>query len=462
MTSLNPAPPQASPPHCRPRQKPNVLVLVADDHRHDAIRACGDPVVETPHLDRLIAAGTRFTRAHIMGGNDGAVCAPTRACLLTGVDIFRAVPDAWGDWDARTRLNPGRLALGRAFANAGYRTCGIGKWHNGRATFNTCFDDARGVFFGGMHPTHLDVPVNDYDPAGVYPVEREYTAGSFSSDFFADTTADYIANYDRPEPFFIYTAFTAPHDPRTPPAEFAGRYHAPDIPLPPNFLARHPFDNGALEGRDESLAPVPRTAARIREEIAGYYGMISHLDAGVGRILAALEKSGRARDTIVVYTADHGLAVGRHGLLGKQNLYEHSTRVPLILRGPGIPAGGQSDAPAYSFDLYATLGDLADVTMPDDLASRSLVPLLRGNHPTHREAIHAMYRNLQRSAQDETWKLIEYSVQGNRHTQLFNLREDPWELHNLATESSSAHIIERLRSSLTAWQARVGDQHFSW
>ena len=141
-----------------------------------------------------------------------------------------------------------------------------------------------------------------------------------------------------------YVALTSPHDPRTPPPPYDRLYDPTKIPLPKNFYPIHPFDNGDLNVRDEQLLPTPRTPEAIKKEIALYYGMISEMDAQVGRILVTLEKEGLMENTLIVFAGDNGLAVGQHGLLGKQNLYEHSIRVPMIFSGPGIPKNKKEDS----------------------------------------------------------------------------------------------------------------------
>jgi arylsulfatase A-like enzyme len=444
---------QASPPaNARRDRRPNILMLVADDHRHDAIRTMGDPTVQTAVLDALAAAGTAFTRAHDMGGKFSAVCVPTRGSLLTGCSVYRAMADQQDNI-----IVPSRVTLGQHLGANGYHTHIVGKWHNDFRSLNRTFAHGEAIFLRGLAHDQYRLRVNRYDPTGVYGSRTAFHAAKFSTDFLCDHAVDFLERYRRDEPFFLYTAFTAPHDPRTPPAPFAALYDARQIPLPPNFAPEHPFDNGELHVRDEDLAPHPRTPERIRQEIAAYYGMISNLDTGVGRILAALEASGRAEETIVVYTSDHGLAVGQHGLLGKQNLYEHSTRVPVLLRGPGIPAGQRSEALLYAWDLFPTLCELAGLAPPADLDARSLGPLLRGERTSHRAQILALYRDCQRMAKDERWKLIEYAVGPERHSQLFDLREDPWERNNLAADPAAAGRLAALRGELGRWQATVGD-----
>jgi len=433
-------------------RRPNIIMIVADDHRHDVINAMGDAMVQTPCLDRLVAGGTAFSQAHDMGGNFPAVCVPTRGCLMTGCNVFRALADQSGGG-----ISPRRVTLGEHLRGAGYQTHCVGKWHNDRESLHRSFAGGDAIFLRGLTADQSQMRLHHFDPTGEYANKTVYHPRGFSTDLLSDAAVDFLHRPKGDKPFFLYTAFTAPHDPRTPPREFADLYHADRIPLPVNFAAGHPFNNGELHVRDEELAPFPRTPDRIRRELAAYYGMVSNLDAGMGRILAALEASGQAENTIVAYTADHGLALGQHGLLGKQNLYDHSVRVPLILRGPGVPAGRRSDALLYSWDLFPTLCELASVRAPGGLDARSLVPLLGGEGRPHRTHVQALYRDFQRMVKNDRWKLIEYAVGGERHTQLFDLKNDPWEQHNLAAESPSAGELAGLRTRLAEWQSAVGD-----
>ncbi len=442
----------AAPAIARRPRRPNILMLVGDDHRHNAINALGDPIVQTPCLDRLAASGMAFTHAHDMGGHFPAVCVPTRASLMTGCSVFRALSDQKDDIIA-----PQRVTLGQHLRRTGYHTHCVGKWHNDLASLNRSFAGGEAIFRRGVTTDQYQLRVHHFDPTGVYANNTVYHPRKFSTDLFADTAIDFLHNYRGAEPFFLYTAFTAPHDPRTPPKRFADLYPPDKIPVPPNFASAHPFDNGELHIRDEDLAPHPRTPQRIQREIAAYYGMVSSVDTGIGRILAALEASGQADNTIVVYTADHGIALGQHGLLGKQNLYDHSVRVPLIMRGPGIAAGQRSDALLYSWDLFPTLCDLAGIDSPADLDARSLLPLLRGEHTQHRAYVEALYRDCQRMVKNDRWKLIEYAVGPDRHTQLFDLANDPWEQRNVAAAPEAAAELATLRRRLQGWQTAVGD-----
>ncbi len=443
--------------------QPNILFLIADDHRASAIGAYGDPTVRTPRLDSLCSEGTSFRRNYHMGGLRAAVCVPTRACVHTGAHIFRApVSNDMNDHQGRQTLDPDHTFLAELFRRNGYTTFGTGKWHNDKPSFARSFSEVENVFFGGMD-NHFAVPVQDFDPSGAYDSNRQRIGDRYSTDLFGDAAIRFIERQDGSRPFFLYCAFTAPHDPRTPPPDWAGEYTPDAMPLPPNFMGQHPFDNGDMWLRDEQLADFPRTPEETRRHIAEYYGMISDMDEKIGEIVDALGRNGLAEDTIVVYTADHGLSVGQHGLLGKQNLYDHSVRVPLIMRGPGVATARQVDALTHTYDIYPTLCELAGLDIPDQVDARSLMPLIDGTAAETRPYLHAAYRHVQRMAQDGEWKLIRYYTnsgegsEGSDRTQLFHLKSDPWELNDLSEEDGVKAERERLEKELARWRLEVDD-----
>ncbi|MCB0070287.1 MAG: sulfatase-like hydrolase/transferase, partial [Caldilineaceae bacterium] len=398
-------------------QRPNILVLFTDDQRFDTIAALGNDAIHTPHMDRLVARGTTFRRAYIMGGSNAAVCMPSRAMLMTGRYLYRLQ-------GAGQTIPPDHVMLPQLLRDHGYVAGGIGKWHNSPPAYARAFSTGAEIFFGGMDD-HWNVPACDFDPTGQYPAPRpqpldlgveivteqkvfdHVTRGVHSSELFGDAAVDFLRTHDKAAPFMLYVAFMAPHDPRTMPREFLEMYDPDAIDLPPNFMAAHPFDNGEMDVRDEGLAAKPRDPAEIRRHIAEYYAMISHLDAQIGRVLDALEETGQADNTIIVFAGDNGLALGRHGLMGKQSLYDHSVHVPLILAGPGIPAGAQTDDYAYLLDIYPTLCDLLGVDTPASVDGMSLVPVLRGTGSGRDQLVFA-YRDVQRAIQDDRFKLIEY------------------------------------------------------
>jgi arylsulfatase A-like enzyme len=437
--------------------RPNILLVIADDHQAAAIGAHGHPVVRTPTLDGLVAQGVTFSGVHIMGSFMPAVCAPSRACLLTGRNVVNA--------DAHPSLVKGPAyevalpidapTLPQVFGGAGYQTFFTGKWHNDLPALLRSFEAGEAIFQGGMCD-HQNVPVRNLRE--IHDGAPARSAPGFSTEIFCGAADAFLRNRDRRRPFFACVALTSPHDPRTPPAAFRSLYPPQALPLPANFQPEHAFDNGELDIRDEKLAPRPRDPATLREHLAGYYGMISHHDAWIGRLLATLRATGAEENTIVVYTSDHGLALGSHGLLGKQNLYEHSTRVPLIMKGPGLPRGRRCTSLAYAFDLYATLCGLAGLASPDGLDSRSLLPALSPTMRSIREELGSLYMDCQRALTTDRWKLIKYRVAGHERRQLFDLATDPDEIEDRSGHPEFAPLVADLTRRLHSWQRSVRDR----
>jgi arylsulfatase A-like enzyme len=390
--------------------RPNILLLCADDHRADAIGGLGHPVLRTPNWDRLLRDGTVFTHTF----TTVPVCTPARAELLSGCSALSTGVRWFGD------TLPSHLPLlPHTFVQAGYNTFFTGKWHNDGHPTERGYQETRRVFVGGMTDHRMRFE------------ENGKTVTGFSSELFAEAVCDYVrAQEEEEKPWFAHVAFTAPHDPRTPPMGW--RVDPRRVPLPPNFMPEHPFDNGEMTIRDELLTGFPRTEEEIRQHLADYYGMLLHLDAQVGRILAELDATHQRNQTLVVYTSDHGLAVGSHGLMGKMNLYDHSVRVPLILRGPGVPEGVQQDALCMGFDLYPTLCDLCAIPIPDTVEGKSLKPVLERETHTHRDTVFSTYRDVQRMVRTDRYKYIFYPQIDKE--QLFDLTSDPHELTNLLDE----------------------------
>ena len=426
--------------------QPNILFLFADDQRADTIGAWGNDLIDTPNLDRLVAEGWSFRRNYVFGSNSGAVCVPSRAMVLTG-----------RSWMRSPNRMEGVPTLPRLLETAGYRTFITGKWHNGEEALLRTFDRGTAVYLGGM-ADHTQTEVQDIENGGMV---RRRVGEPFSSELFADAVIEFLnerastaEGSESGQPFFAYVPFTAPHDPRQPPSEYRERYYERNLPLPPNYMPQHPFDNGALILRDENLAAWPRAEDVIRDQVSEYYGLITHLDEQVGRILETLDENGQAENTIVVYAADHGLSVGSHGLLGKQNLYEHSMRCPLIIRGPGIP-NGSTDAFTYLFDLFPTLLAQGAVEAPPGIDGRDLAPLWSGGDPTWRKSVFLPYRDVMRAVRDDRYKLIVYPNVNYR--QLFDLADDPDELENLISDPEHTETAVRLEALLEGWQTAMGD-----
>lgn len=420
--------------------RPNILILLADDQRSDTLRAYGNERIDTPHLDSLARSGTNFRRNYCFGSIHGAVCQPSRAMLLSGRTLYRVPMDL-----------SGIVTLPEHFAQHGYTTFMTGKWHNGSDSARRAFPNGRSIFFGGMSD-HTRVPVRDLVNGKLGPPR---IGEKFSSELFADEAIRFLESADASQPFLAYVAFTAPHDPRQPPEAFRKMYYERHLPLPPNFMPQHPFANGWMVGRDEQLASWPRREADIRDQLAEYYGLITHLDQQVGRILDCLRQRKLLENTLIVYSADHGLALGSHGLLGKQSLYEHSMGCPLIVSGPGIPRNLHCQALTYLLDLYPTLCDAVGIPQPAGLEGRSLQPLWMGQTSEVRPTLFTAYEGSMRAIRDSRWKLIRYP--SIHYTQLFDLENDPFEMRNLGTQPDQADRVEQMMKLLREWQVTVGD-----
>ena len=427
-------------------EKPNIVFLFADDQRADTIGAWGNDHISTPNLDRLARSGTSFQRNYCAGSFSGAVCVASRAMLMTGRQWKRLPPEDPGkDWSG-VRLLPEVLK-----SQAGYRNFIVGKWHNGESNLLRAFQSGESVFMGGM-ADHTIVPVQDLVNGKLGP---KRTAEKFSSEQFADSAIKFLEE-ESEEPFFLYVAFTAPHDPRNPPPADRQKYYDARPPLPENFMPLHPFNNmpQTTSGRDESLASWPRQPSEISDQLCEYYGLVSHLDRQVGRILDAVEASTHSENTIVIYTADHGLAMGSHGLLGKQNVYEHSMRCPLIIAGPNIPSGKTTQKITYVHDCFATICRFAGCAVPESVDSVDLSPLWRGVDESVHDFAVLPFQDVQRAITDGRWKLHIYPKVN--HRLLFDLGADPHELNNLARQGNANEA--RLERALENWRQKFGDK----
>lgn len=422
-------------------KKLNVLFIFSDDQRADTIAALGNRRIKTPHLDKLVREGTSFRRAYCMGARQGAVCVPSRAMVLTGRTLFRV------DENLKQQTTwPEHLA------KAGYFTFLTGKWHNGIDSALRCFLLGKSVFFGGMgDPNRL--PLADFSSDKKVTNQRKSTKHSVEQ--FTDETVAFLRNHKKDKPFLAYVSFNLPHDPRVAPKKYHDDYNANKPPLPPNFLPVHPFNNGDMVLRDEHLSPWPRTPEGVRQHLADYYACITFMDEQIGRIMATLKETGQYENTIVIFVSDSGLAIGSHGLFGKQNLYDHSMRVPFIIAGPGLPKGKSSDAFVYLLDLFPTVCELAGLEIPEGVEGKSLAPILRGQATKVRDSVFLAYRDVQRAIRDDRWKLIRYP-QINK-TQLFDMANDPHEIKDLSTDPRQATKIKELTTLLERWQRDSGD-----
>lgn len=433
--------------------KPNIVVIITDDQRYHTIHALGNNEISTPNMDKLVQAGTSFTEAHIMGGLSGAICCPSRAMLLSGRTLFNLHEDG-------IYIPASDITFPELFRANGYTTFETGKWHQDRATFKRAFDYADNILFGGMNPPETGgqyrPKLYHFDNSGEY---KDFFWGDhFSSIYFADAAVDFLGQQENSkDPFLMYVAFTSPHDPRTPPTWYGHSYKPADVSLPVNFLPEHPFDNGELVIRDETLLPFPRTKEAVKVEIAKYYSMISEVDYQLGRILQKLKEIGKDKNTIIVFAGDNGLNVGQHGLLGKQNPYECSIRVLLIFTGPGIPKNKRINQYVYLNDVYPTLCELTGLKAPSNVETNSLAGAFKQSVFRGRDKAFFAYLNLQRAIVKDGFKLVRYNVKGQSRIQLFDLNNDPNEMNDLADKKQYQHKVDSMTQLLSKTMKGLND-----
>lgn len=471
-------------------QKPNFLFIITDDQTYDAIHALGNTEVKTPNLDKLVEEGVTFTHAFNQGSWSGAVCLASRCMLNTGQSVFRAAHNFshlpnWGRVEGEKTEAP---LWGEVLRRNGYETFLTGKWHLSDKAVLSSFDFAHGIG-EGMYETfdksgdkqpgynrekaddtpwnpwdvqytgHWTPHVKDiqYNENGEAKIGANYTVKEHTSELFADNAINYLHSRAKSnnKPFFMYVAFNAPHDPRQSPKEFVDMYPVEDIMIPANYLPEHPFDQGDSRVRDEKLAPFPRSKSAVQLHRSEYYAIITHADREIGRILKALEATGKMENTYVFLTSDHGLAVGQHGLMGKQNQYDHSVRMPFIIRGPGLEAGKKIDEQVYMQSMFATTCDLAGIEIPETVDFESLKGLLTRKNETGEEYIFGAYKDLQRMIRSDKYKLIVYPKVGE--IQLFNLEKDPREISNLYKQNGYEKITAELFKELKKKQKLYGD-----
>ncbi len=442
-----------------PAAKPNVLFLFADDFTYEAVRAFGHTDIDTPNLDRLAARGTTFTHAYNMGSWSGAVCVASRTMLLTG----RSVWSADSVHKTTDKERQAGVLWPQLMKKAGYKTYMTGKWHV-QTKAEQCFDITRDIR-GGMAktvPQSYNRPLTGQpDPwnAADKSLGGLWEGGRHWSEVAADHAIDFLKDAKAgDEPFFIYAAFNAPHDPRQSPQEYLDLYPLSRIAMPKSFLPEYPHkdDIGCSHRlRDENLAPMPRTELAVKTHRREYYALITHLDAQIGRILDSLDASGQADNTWIFFTADHGLAVGHHGLFGKQNMYDHSVRVPFLVAGPGVAKGAKNDAAIYLQDVMATALDLAGAERPEHVFFQSLRPLLAGEKSRY-ESVYGAYVELQRAITHEGWKLIAYPK--TKVLRLYDLKADPLEMNDLAAKADHAARKKDLLARLVKLSADLGDK----
>ena len=447
--------------------KPNILFIFADDQCYDSIAALGNAEVETPNLDQLVREGTSFTNAYNMGAWNGAVCMASRTMILTGRSLWHA--EALIPKKEVTGLIERGETWPQLLKGAGYGTYFAGKWHTSVPP-EKIFDEVRNKRPGMPNQTKVGYRRPRADGSDPWDATDPkfggfWKGGKHWSEVLADDAELFFEEAaEKEEPFFFYLAFNAPHDPRQAPQEYLDRYPADGMKVPASFLPQYPHmnamgllgKNGKSVLRDENLAPLPRNEHMVQVHRREYYALISHMDTQIGRILAALEASGERENTMIIFSADHGLAVGEHGLLGKQNMYEHSVKPPLVLVGPGIPANEKREGLVHLQDVLATTLELAEVEKPEFVEFESLLPQAKGAPDAKgREWMIGSYINAQRMIRVGDEKLIVYPKSGT--VRFFNLKNDPHEMADLAGEESQKERMEELLEKMKKELKELGD-----
>jgi arylsulfatase A-like enzyme len=460
-------------------EKPNFLFIFADDQSYETIAAHGNAEVITPNLDHLAHQGVSFTNAYNMGGWNGAICVASRTMLNTGKSVWRA----YGAENSLNEASERGELWSQLLGTAGYETYFSGKWHikiKPEEVFHHPVDERPGMPADSW--TRKMAGIAKPEPKCIRtlegygrpvegqldvwsPYERSFggfwEGGKHWSEVLADDAERFLEiAAGSKKPFFMYLAFNAPHDPRQSPKRFVDMYPRDDVKVPPSYMPMYPYkdDIGCDPSlRDEALAPFPRTEFAVKTHRQEYYAIISHMDEQIGRILKALEKSGKKDNTYILFTADHGLACGNHGLIGKQNMYDHSMKPPLIVVGPNVPENERRDAMVYLQDIMATTLDLAGVDKPDYVEFNSLMPLIKDPQSEGEyDAIYGCYlATKQRMIRVGDFKLIVYP--DAKRIRLFDLSVDPAEMDDLTGNPSHWPMVRHLFGRLLEKQAEMDD-----
>lgn len=444
-------------------EKPNILFIFADDLSYQAVHSLGNDIIQTPNIDKFSEEGVTFTHTFNMGGWNGAICAASRTMLNTGRSLWRANKLSKQLKDPKVQ----ETMWSKLMSKAGYDTYITGKWHV-TAPAKEVYDVAKDIR-GGMPNQTKTRYDRIFEPGNKdwTPYDKKFDGfwkgGKHWSEVVGDNAIDFLSASSKSDnPFFMYVAFNAPHDPRQSPKEFVDKYPLNNIPVPESFIAEpeHMEAMGlgnAKKGflRDEKLAPYPRTEYSVKVNMQEYYAIITHLDQQIGRIIEKLRESGQLENTYIIFSADHGLSVGQHGLIGKQSMYDHSMRPPMMIVGPTIPQNKKIDAMVYLQDLMATTLDLAEIEKPSYVEFNSLIPLIKKEKKQLYDHIYGAYVMHQRAIRTERYKLILYPK--DKTVLLFDLKKDPKEMTNLASEKRYSKKVKELFTLLLEEQKSKGD-----
>jgi choline-sulfatase len=431
----------------------NLLFILSDEHSPKALGRAGHPFVHTPNLDALAASGTRFSAA----STPCPICVPARAALATG----RPLHEMGRYFDNADAYDGGVRSWHHALRDAGHDVVSIGKLHfrglpgddHGLSAEKLAMHivDGKGDLLGlirdqGSPPRKGAAKMS----AAAGPGESDYTRYDRDIVAAAQTWLREEAPR-RDKPWCLFVSLVTPHFPLTAPPEHFYRYASRPMPMPKLYghgeRPHHPFlaDYAATVPYDSHV----QDEATVQRMMAGYYGLVSFMDEQVGKILHCLDECGLSGATRVFYTSDHGDNVGARGLWGKSTMYEESVGVPMILAGEGVPAGHVAGTPVSLTDVYATVLDAVGVMEPPPSGSLSLFDVAQGEAPADRMVLSEYHATGSREAafmlRDARFKYVRYV---SYPAQLFDLRSDPEELHDLAQDLAHAGTIAAMEARL--------------
>lgn len=477
-----------------PNRKPNIVFIFTDDQTYSSVHALGNKEIITPTMDKLVNIGITFTHSYNMGSWSGAVCTASRTMLNSGRSVWRAnsFRKKWNELNSEDG-NGGKSLEAQSWAklleSEGYDTYMTGKWHvdlpaerlfqnvkhvrpgmpkdawdHDKMVFK--FDSlskVKGADPRDIMPNGYNRPLNEKDSSWLaYDREKGgfWEGGKHWSEVLKDDALSFIDSVkNKDKPFFMYLAFNAPHDPRQAPKSYLDKYPLDKISIPESFLPEYPYKEAIANGqdlRDEALAPFPRTPYAIKKHKQEYYASITHLDEQIGAIIKSLEASGQMENTYIFLTSDHGLAMGRHGLLGKQSLFDHSIRPPMIFIGPDLPKNHKIHQDVYLQDVMATTLELAGVKKPDYVEFNSFMDLARGEeHKSHYQEIYGAYLDVQRMIRKDDYKLLIFP--NVPKVLLFDLKNDPEEMHDISKDPKNKALIDSLFKDLLRLQKEMDD-----
>lgn len=444
-----------------PAPRPNILHILSDQHSPHVLGCYGDPVIRTPSLDRLAARGTVFESGYC----PSPICVPSRASMLTARHPYQN-----HCWNNSHILDSGIPTFAHALGAAGYKTVLVGRMHSlgpdqlrgyserlvGDHSPNFEGNPAgpgrpgRGLLEGTAGPARVSL-TNSGPGQGGYQVHDEYvTAAAVDVLNRLGIERRSLGPEQEAQPFLVSVGFMLPHQPFVARRDEYERYRGkvPPPRVPQRTQPEHPYFSWWRERT--GIAKV--SSVEVERCRTAYYALVDRLDAMIGHILRALEENGLADNTMIVYTTDHGEQLGEHGLWWKQTMYEASARVPLLISWPGVlPEGRRSTNVVSALDVTATLVDAANAPTLPDSPGRSLLPLLSGETTTWRDEAFSEFCVedgwFHRMIRTDEWKLVHY----HRHRpQLFNLRDDPDELHDLAEDPRFASIRRDLTDRVLA------------